>query len=160
MGTRRIPGVPCAGCAPPTGSGLSPTWWRYWRRETGKEIGGLEVETFRTVHTETASATRYKQGKEDSLHGGHGLLPRASGHGVGSGPVRHGMWLPDSERMKVHMTPSDIAEILRGSSPSKMVLSHLYSSMDGRNLAEEIKALSENRETEIITAEDLMEIVP
>ena len=67
--------------------------------------------------------------------------------------------LPDSEKMAVHMTPSDIAEILRERNPKKIVLSHLYPSMDGRDLRKEIEALSGNRETEIIVAEDFMEIV-
>ena len=57
------------------------------------------------------------------------------------------------------MTPSDIAKILRESRPKKIVLSHLYPSMDGRNLPEEIQTLSGNSETEIIVAEDLMEVI-
>ena len=132
--------------------------------ETGnrkRKIGGLEVETFRTVHTENSIGYSIRTAEKKIVYTGDtGYFPGLRDMASGADLFVTECALPDSERMKVHMTPSDIAEILRGASPSKMLLSHLYSSMDGRNLAEEIESLRGKHETEIIAAEDLMEIVP
>lgn len=146
----------------PYGEWLEPDTVEILETGNGKrKIGDLEVETFRTVHTENSIGYSIRTtGKKIVYTGDTGYFPGLRDMASGADLFVTECALPDSERMKVHMTPSDIAEILRGASPLKMVLSHLYSSMDGRNLAEEIKALSENRETEIIAAEDLMEIVP
>ena len=131
--------------------------------ETGKKkrkIGDLEIKTFRTVHTENSVGYEIRTlGKKIVYTGDTGYFPGLRKVASDADIFVTECALPDSEKMAIHMTPSDIAEILRESSPKKIVLSHLYPSMDGRDLGEEIKALSGNRETEIIVAEDLMEIV-
>ena len=125
-----------------------------------RDIGGLEVETFGTAHTENSVGYSIRAGGKKIVYTGDtGYFPGLRDAAAGADLFVTECALPDSEKMKAHMTPSDIAEILRGASPSKMVLSHLYSSMDGKNLAEEIRTLSGNVETEIIAAEDFMEIV-
>ena len=132
--------------------------------EIGKkkqEIGGFEIKTFKTVHTENSIGYVVRSGGKKIVYTGDtgyfsGLRKVASEADIFVTECA----LPDSEKMAVHMTPSDIAEILRESSPKKVVLSHLYPSMDGRNLPEEIQTLSGNSETEIIVAEDLMEVIP
>lgn len=131
--------------------------------ETGKKarkIGGLEIQTFKTVHTENSIGYVIRSGGKKIVYTGDtGYFPGLRKAAEKADIFVTECALPDSEKMAAHMTPSDIAEILRESSPKKIVLSHLYPSMDGRNLAEEIKTLSGNSETEIIVAEDLMEIV-
>lgn len=131
--------------------------------ETGKKkqkTGGIEIETFKTVHTENSVGYIVRaDGKRIVYTGDTGYFPGLRKVAEGTDIFVTECALPDSEKMAVHMTPSDIAEILRESSPKKIVLSHLYPSMDGRDLPEEIKTLSGNSETEIIVAEDLMEIV-
>lgn len=131
-------------------------------REIGRKkrkIGDLEIKTFRTVHTENSIGYVIRaMGKKIVYTGDTGYFPGLRKVASDADIFVTECALPDSEKMAVHMTPSDIAEILRESSPKKIVLSHLYPSMDDRNLREEIKALSGNRETEIIAAEDLMEV--
>ncbi len=131
--------------------------------EVGKkkrEIDGLEIKTFKTVHTENSIGYVVRSGGKKIVYTGDtGYFPGLRKVASEADIFVTECALPDSERMAVHMTPSDIAKILRGSSPLKIVLSHLYPSMDGRNLPEEIETLSGNSETEIIVAEDLMEIV-
>lgn len=132
-------------------------------REMGKkkrEIGDLEIKTFKTVHTENSIGYVVRsEGRKIVYTGDTGYFPGLRKLASEADIFITECALPDSEKMAVHMTPSDIAEILRESSPKKIVLSHLYPSMDQRDLPEEIKTLSGNSETEIIVAEDLMEIV-
>ncbi len=131
--------------------------------EVGKKkrkIDGLEIKTFKTVHTENSIGYVVRSGEKKIVYTGDtgyfsGLRQAASEADIFVTECA----LPDSEKMAVHMTPSDIAKILQESSPKKIVLSHLYPSMDGRNLPEEIRTLSGNSETEIIVAEDLMEVI-
>ncbi|MCY3986508.1 MAG: ribonuclease Z [Candidatus Dadabacteria bacterium] len=122
--------------------------------------GGLEVKTFKTVHTENSIGYVIRtESKKVVYTGDTGYFPGLQKVASDADIFVTECALPDSEKMAVHMTPSDTAEIIRESNPKKMVLSHLYPSMDGRDLSEEIKSLSGNRETDIIVAEDLMEIV-
>ena len=131
--------------------------------EIGKKkqkIDGLEIKTFKTVHTENSIGYVVRSGGKKIVYTGDtGYFPGLRKVASEADIFVTECALPDSEKMAVHMTPSDIAEILRESNPKKIVLSHLYPSMDGRDLPEEIKTLSGNNETEIIVAEDLMEIV-
>ncbi len=131
--------------------------------EIGKKkqkIGDLQIKTFKTVHTENSIGYAVRaEGKKIVYTGDTGYFPGLARQASDADMFVTECALPDSEKMAVHMTPSDIAQILRQSSPRKIVLSHLYPSMDGKNLRQEIKALSGNKETEIIVAEDLMEIV-
>ena len=131
--------------------------------EMGKkkqEISDLEIKTFKTVHTENSVGyVIHALGKKIVYTGDTGYFPGLRKAASEADIFVTECALPDSEKMAVHMTPSDIAEILRGSGPKKIVLSHLYPSMDGRDLPEEIKTLSGNSETEIIVAKDLMEII-
>ncbi len=132
--------------------------------EVGKKkrgIDGLEIKTFKTVHTENSVGYVIRAlGKKIVYTGDTGYFSGLRKVASEADIFVTECALPDSEKMAVHMTPSDIAEILRESSPKKVVLSHLYPSMDGRNLPEEIQTLSGNSETEIIVAEDLMEVIP
>ncbi len=131
--------------------------------ETGKKkqnIGGLEIKTFKTLHTENSIGYMiYVSGKKIVYTGDTGYFPGLRKLAKRADIFVTECALPDSEKMTVHMTPSDIANITKRNNPSKIVLSHLYPSMDGKDLPEEIKTISGNGETEIIVAEDLMEIV-
>ena len=131
--------------------------------EIGKKkqkIGSFEIKTFKTVHTENSIGYVISAlGKKIVYTGDTGYFPGLRKVVSDADIFVTECALPDSEKMAVHMTPSDIAEILRESSPKKIVLSHLYPSMDGRDLSEEIKGLSGNSKTEIIVAEDLMEVI-
>ena len=131
--------------------------------EIGKKkqkIGGLEIKTFKTAHTENSIGYVIRvAGKKIVYTGDTGYFPGLREAASDADIFITECALPDSEKMSVHMTPSDIAQILRQSSPKKIVLSHLYPSMDGIDLPEGIKRASGNDETEIIVAEDLMEII-
>ncbi len=132
-------------------------------RETGKKkwkTSGLTINTFKTLHTENSIGySIHAGGKKIVYTGDTGYFPELCEEAEGADLFITECAVTDQERTKVHMTPRDIAQILRRSSPARILLSHLYPSMDEKNLAEEIKALCGNTGTEIITAQDLMEIV-
>lgn len=126
---------------------------------SGRTLGGLAIETFRTAHTENSVGYAIRsEGKKIVYTGDTGYFAGLQKLAREADLFITECALPDTEKMKVHMTPSDIAKILRGAAPAKIVLSHLYSSMDGINLPEEIRKLSANTTTRIIVAEDMMEI--
>lgn len=125
-----------------------------------RTLGGLGIETFRTAHTENSIGYVIRsEGKKIVYTGDTGYFAGLRKLAREADLFITECALPDTEKMKVHMTPSDIAEILRDAAPARIVLSHLYSSMDGINLPEEIKNLSGNATTQITVAEDMMEIV-
>ena len=145
----------------PYGNWVEPEFVKIREIENKKfETGGFQVETFKTAHTENSIGYIMRgEGKKVVYTGDTGYFPGLKKAAKQADIFLTECALLDSEKISAHMTPSDIAKILSGSAPLKIVLSHLYASMDGKNLPEEIKTLSGNEKTQIIVAEDLMEIV-
>ena len=132
-------------------------------REAGKkkwETCGITIKTFKTFHTQNSIGYSICVGGKKIVYTGDtGYFPGLCREAEEADLFITECAVTDQEKIKVHMTPRNIAEILRRSSPAKILLSHLYPSMDEINLPEEIKALCGNTKTEIITAQDLMEIL-
>ncbi len=115
------------------------------------------IKTFKTVHTENSIGYELFSEKKKLVYTGDtGYFEELSVISDNVDLLVIECALPDKEKMKIHCSPSDLIKVLKKSNPKKVLLTHLYSSMDNIDLLGLLK--NKIDETEFIIAEDLMEI--
>lgn len=114
------------------------------------------VKTFKTLHTENSIGYELFAGKKKLVYTGDtGYFKELSNISDNADLLIIECALPDNEKIKIHISPSDLIKVLKKSNPKKVLLTHLYSSMERIDLVGLIKYVSQS---EILIAEDLMEI--
>lgn len=127
-------------------------------KEIGKKLQteDFTIKTFKTVHTENSIGYKIFSGNKKLVYTGDtGYFEELSEISDKVDLLVIECALPDKERMKIHLSPGDIIKIFKNSIPKKVLLTHLYSSMENIDL---ISLINNKNETEFIIANDLMEI--
>lgn len=120
------------------------------------EFEDFTIKAARTVHTDHSLAYRIEAGGQSLLYTGDtdksGKVTKLA---TGVDLLLIECSTTDRDKIKGHLTPAEIAEIVHVAKPRKIVLTHIFPKYDRLDLASEIQ-----RETgiEVIQAEDLMVI--
>ncbi|MGH7885454.1 MAG: MBL fold metallo-hydrolase, partial [Thermodesulfobacteriota bacterium] len=98
-----------------------------------KEIKGVlktndfTIKTFRTVHTNNSICYQLiNKGKKFVYSGDTGYFKELSNISDNADLFIIECALPDNEKLKMHISPSDLKKILKNSNPKKVLVTHFY----------------------------------
>ncbi len=119
-------------------------------------VGEARVQAFPTRHIEGSRGYRIEQhGKVVVYTGDTDICDDVIEAARGADLLVIECSLPDDRKAAGHLTPSEVAQVVRSASPRRVVITHIYPELDAQRAAESI---SRTTGVEVVAARDGLEM--